>query len=61
MNRYPSWLNLLVLGTLLLGCTLALPNIYGTTESVQLINLNTGEVSESDLERYVAALSRDRG
>jgi len=59
MNRYPAWLNLLVLGILLLGCTLALPNLYGTTESVQLINLNTGEVSESDLERYVAALMRE--
>ena len=31
MNRYPAWLNLLVLGILVLGCTLALPNLYGTT------------------------------
>ena len=57
MNRYPAWLNLLVLGILLLGCMLALPNVYGTTEAVQLINLNTGVVLESDLERYGEALN----
>lgn len=57
MNRYPAWLNFLVLGILLLGCVLALPNLYGTTESVQLINLQTGQVQEADLDRYVGALS----
>ena len=36
MNRYPTWLNLLVLVVLLSGILLALPNIYGSGPSVQL-------------------------
>ncbi len=30
MNRYPVWLNFLVLAMLLLGALLALPNVYGS-------------------------------
>ena len=36
MNRYPAWLNLLVLGILVLGSLLALPNIYGSAPAVQI-------------------------
>ena len=36
MNRYPAWLNLLVLGIVLLGSLLALPNIYGSAPAVQI-------------------------
>jgi preprotein translocase subunit SecD len=36
MNRYPMWLNLLVLVVLVTGILLALPNIYGSVPSVQL-------------------------
>lgn len=59
MNRYPAWLNLLVLGILLLGCTLALPNIYGTTPAVQLVNLDGNDVTEADLDRYRNALANE--
>ncbi|HZD51443.1 MAG TPA: protein translocase subunit SecD, partial [Woeseiaceae bacterium] len=37
MNRYPAWLNFLVLGLLLLGAVLALPNVYGSVPAVQLV------------------------
>jgi preprotein translocase subunit SecD len=36
MNRYPAWLNWLVLISLLLGTVLALPNIYGSAPAVQV-------------------------
>ena len=36
MNRYPAWLNWLVLVILLLGIILALPNIYGSAPAVQI-------------------------
>lgn len=53
MNRYPTWLNFLVLGSLLLGIVLALPNIYGSAPAVQIASeenqpyppAKTGEVT----------------
>ena len=36
MNRYPAWLNWLVLVILLLGIILAMPNIYGSVPAVQI-------------------------
>jgi preprotein translocase subunit SecD len=36
MNHYPTWLNSLVLGLLMLGLVLALPNVYGTVPAVQV-------------------------
>ncbi len=36
MNKYPAWLNSLVLGILAAGCLLALPNMYGTADAVQV-------------------------
>jgi hypothetical protein len=38
MNRYPSWLNLLVVFVFILGGILALPNIYSSVPSVQVVN-----------------------
>ncbi|HEX7062074.1 MAG TPA: protein translocase subunit SecD [Woeseiaceae bacterium] len=36
MNRYPTWLNFVVLGSLLLGVLFALPNVYGSAPAVQI-------------------------
>ena len=36
MNKFPLWLNTLVLAILLSGCLFALPNIYGSVPAVQL-------------------------
>ena len=56
MNRYPAWLNLLVLGILILGCTLALPNLYGTMPAVQLVTVDGDAVTQEELDSYTAAL-----
>jgi len=36
MNKFPSWLNALVLAILLAGCLFALPNIYGSVDAIQI-------------------------
>jgi preprotein translocase subunit SecD len=53
MNKYPAWLNLLVLAVLLAGCLLALPNIYGSVEAVQIATNDGEPYAEDDLERFV--------
>ena len=57
MNRYPAWLNLLVLGVLVVGCVFALPNVYGTAPAVQLVSSNGDDYAETDLDQFVSALA----
>ena len=59
MNKYPAWLNTLVLFVLLTGILFALPNIYGSAPAVQLADADGGEISESQLENFVRALDND--
>ena len=59
MNRYPVWLNLLLLGILLLGSVLALPNIYGSVPALQLATLDGDPFPESRLEEVVRLLEAD--
>ena len=56
MNRYPSWLNVLVLGILMLGILLALPNIYGSINAVQLAEIDGKPFAEDRVERVVQVL-----
>jgi preprotein translocase subunit SecD len=49
MNRYPAWLNALVVLLLLLGVVLALPNVYGTGPAVQLAGLDGAALDEPKL------------
>ena len=53
MNKYPSWLNTLVLAILLAGCLLALPNIYGSVEAVQIADNDGVAYDEAQLAEYV--------
>jgi preprotein translocase subunit SecD len=53
MNKYPSWLNALVLAILLAGCLLALPNIYGSVEAVQIADNDGAAYDEAQLDEYV--------
>ncbi len=53
MNRYPSWLNALVLTILLAGCLLALPNMYGSVDAVQIADNDGGDYDETRLEEFV--------
>ena len=53
MNKYPAWLNALVLVVLLGGCLLALPNIYGSAPAVQIADNNGAAYDEARLNEYV--------
>lgn len=56
MNRYPAWLNWLVLIILLLGTTLALPNIYGSAPAVQVANADGEPFGDAKLEQVTRIL-----
>ncbi len=53
MNKFPAWLNLLVLAIVAAGCLFALPNIYGSVEAVQLAKNDGTEYEASDIDRFV--------
>ena len=53
MNKYPSWLNALVLTILVAGCLFALPNIYGSVEAVQIADNDGVAYDETQLDEYV--------
>ncbi len=53
MNRYPFWLNALVVIVLVAGCLLALPNLYGSVEAVQVATNSGDPYTEDDIERFV--------
>ncbi len=53
MNKYPYWLNILVLVIAVTGIFLALPNIYGSSPAVQLADKNGVPVSEQTLSEFV--------
>jgi len=53
MNKYPSWLNALVLVILMAGCLLALPNIYGSVDAVQIADNDGNEFDEAKLNEFV--------
>ena len=59
MNRYPTWLNLLVLGILMLGALLALPNIYGSAPAVQLSEVDGKPFDDGMIGQVVAALEAE--
>ena len=57
MNKYPAWLNLLVLAILLAGMLLALPNLYGSVPAVQLADPDGGDVPAERVEEFTRLLS----
>ena len=56
MNKYPAWLNLLVLAILLAGILLALPNLYGSVPAVQLADPDGGDVPVERVEEFTRLL-----
>ena len=60
MNKYPSWLNVLVLSIFLFGVLLALPNIYGSVPAVQLADTEGDAYEEIRLEEFVQTLSDEQ-
>ena len=59
MNRYPAWLNTLVLVVLMTGLLFALPNIYGSAPALQLADADANPVTEQQLENFVRTLEGD--
>ncbi len=59
MNRYPMWLNLLVLVILVSGVVLALPNIYGTVPAVQVAALDGRDYDDARAEEIAAWLANE--
>ena len=59
MNRYPTWLNLLVLGILMLGTLLALPNIYDNAPAVQLSEVDGKPFDDGMIDQVVTALQAE--
>ena len=56
MNKYPAWLNVLVLAVLLAGVLLALPNIYGSVPAVQLAAIDGEDLTDAQLQAYVSTV-----
>jgi preprotein translocase subunit SecD len=57
MNRYPIWLNSLVLLTVLAGILFALPNIYGSAPAVQVADPGGKELTTEQLEVFTRVAS----
>ena len=57
MNKYPGWLNTLVLVIGIGGLLLALPNIYGSAPAVQLSATDGTDYTDSRLEQVVQTIS----
>ncbi len=53
LNKFPAWLNILVLVISLTGILLALPNMYGSSPAVQLAEKNGIPISEERLAEFV--------
>jgi preprotein translocase subunit SecD len=57
MNRYPNWVNWLVLVVVLAGCVIALPNLYGDDPAVYIARDNGEPVDESLIPAIRASLN----
>jgi preprotein translocase subunit SecD len=57
MNKYPAWLNALVLLVLLTGILFALPNLYGSVPALQVADRLGEPVTEAQLSEFVEAVS----
>ncbi len=56
MNKYPGWLNALVLIAVVAGIVLALPNIYGTSPAVQMSDSNNADYTEERLQQVLLTI-----
>jgi len=59
MNRYPVWLNWLVLVILILGVVLAMPNIYGSVPAVQVASADGDPYLEAKVAQIVRVLEAE--
>ena len=59
MNRYPNWLNYLVLFVILAGALLALPNVYGVDAGVHVSRPDANALQESTLSQIETILDEE--
>jgi len=59
MNKYPVWLNTLVVVAILAGIFFAMPNIYGSAPAVQLADADANPITETQLSNFVRSLESD--
>ena len=57
MNRYPAWLNALVVSVVLLGVLLALPNIYPSVPAVQMSSAEGKDYEPGIVDAIVRVLA----
>jgi len=53
MNKFPAWLNALILAILLAGCLFALPNIYGSVVAVQVADTGGDDYVDAKVDEFV--------
>ena len=58
MNQYPLWKNLLILGIVLTGLVLALPNVFSQDPSIEISAARGGHVTEATAGEIRAALEK---
>jgi len=58
MNRYPLWKNLLILGVVLLGLLLAMPNLFPQDPSIEVSAARGTELTDSSQDELRAALEQ---
>ena len=56
MNKYPGWLNALVVIIFVTGLLLALPNIYGSVPAIQMSGKDGAQLSEARLAQVVQTI-----
>ena len=56
MNRYPLWKNLMILGIVLLGVILALPNVFSQDPSIEVSAARRTEMTAGSADEIRAAL-----
>jgi preprotein translocase subunit SecD len=56
MNQYPLWKNLLILGVILVGLLLALPNLFSQDPSIEITANRGAQVTEASVGEVRAAL-----
>jgi len=61
MNRYPFWINLLVVLALLVGTVYTLPNFYGEAPAVQVSSTKTTQAADSALLKRVESTLQGSG
>ena len=53
MNKFPAWLNALILAILLAGCLFALPNLYGSVVAVQVADTGGDDYVDAKVDEFV--------